>query len=641
MRRQLWLGFIAVVVLVTLLGWSSAQAQDKSLLWQRYDVNLSVQLNSDILVEEIQQIQFTSGTFRFGYAAIPTDRLDRITDVSVSEIINGQERPYTPRSSDQYGFVTNTSGSDLEITWYFPPTQNSTHTYILRYRVVGGLRFYEGGDQVWWKAIPPDHNFPIRASTITVTLPGTFTKDQLEVASYGPPTTNRFSERGQVVFEAQNIAADEELEVRVQFPHGVVQGTAAAWQASFDRRQTLGPVFSIAFGGLGVLVLIGGPLLVYLLWYRRGRDRPVGLVAEYLSEPPGDLPAAVAGVLVDEQADVKDIIAGIVDLARRGALTMEEKKIEGFLGIGSGRDFVFHLQDASKATRPYEQTLLRAVFGGRDEQKLSELRQKFYTSIPTLQQQLYQEVVRAGYFPANPQSTRRKYSALGIAGLFVSGLVSFVLLTLFGGFTGWAFCPGAAAAVTAIGLIIVGGYMPRRTPSGAEESAKWNAFKRYLQQIEKQADLQEVKDKFEQYLPYAVAFGIERQLIKQFAAVDAPAPAWWGPIFIPVGGPVRHGPIAAGGTLASPAPASGPGGPPGGLAGEGSGAPSLASMSQGMGSSLASMSAGLGSMLSSAGSVLTSTPPSSSRGGGWGGRGWSGGGGFGGGGGGGGSRGFG
>jgi uncharacterized membrane protein YgcG len=638
MRRQLWLGLMAITLLVTLLGRSTAQAQDKSLLWQRYDVNLSVQLNSDMLVEEIQQIQFTSGTFRFGYAAIPTSRLDRITDLSVSERINGQERPYTPNSSGQYGFVTSKTDSNLEITWYFPPTQDSTHTYILRYRVVGGLRFYEGGDQVWWKAIPPDHNFPIRASTITVTLPGTFAKDQLDVASYGPTTTSRLSERGQVVFEAQNIAADQELEVRVQFPHGVVQGSASAWQASFDRRQTLGPAFSIALGGLGLLILIGGPLLVYLLWYTRGRDRPVGLVAEYVSEPPGDLPAAVAGVLVDERADVKDVIAGIVDLARRGVLTMEEKKLEGFLGIGSGQDFIFHLKDASKATRPYEQTLLRAVFGGRDEQKLSDLRQKFYTSLPTLREQLYQEVVREGFFPANPQSTRSRYTGLGVLGIFGAGLGAFVLMLLFAGYTEWAFCPGAAAAVPAIGLIIVGGYMPRRTPKGAEEAAKWNAFRRYLQQIEKQADLQAVKDKFEQYLPYAVAFGIERRLISQFAAVDAPAPAWWGPVFIPVGGPLHHGPVAAGGTLASPAPIAGPSA---GLAGEGGGAPSLAGMSQGLGSSLAGMSSGLGAMLSSAGSVLTSTPPSSSRSGGWGGGGWSGGGGFGGGGGGGGSRGFG
>jgi len=44
-----------------------------------------VQPNSDILVEETQQIQFTSGDFHFGYRAVPLDRVDQITDVEVSE----------------------------------------------------------------------------------------------------------------------------------------------------------------------------------------------------------------------------------------------------------------------------------------------------------------------------------------------------------------------------------------------------------------------------------------------------------------------------------------------------------------------------------------------------------------------------
>ncbi|MGQ9787664.1 MAG: DUF2207 family protein, partial [Anaerolineae bacterium] len=475
----------------------------------------------------------------------------------------------------------------------------------------------------------------IRASTITVNLPQAFSQEQLKIASYGPAATVRFDERGQVIFEAQNIPADQELEVRVQFPHGVVQGSPPSWQAAFDRRQTLGPIFSLVFGVLGIVILIGGPVSLYLLWYTRGRDKPVGLVAEQLSDPPSDLPAAVAGTLIDERADVKDIIAGILDLARRGALRMEEQKIEGFLGIVSRHDFVFYLQDASKAIYPYEQTLLRALFGGRDQIKLSDLRQKFYTSIPILQRELYQEVVRQGFFPSNPQSTRGRWIGLGVFGLVVSFFIGIALLGLFGEYTGLAFCPGAAVAATALGLIILGNFMPRRTAKGAEEAAKWVAFKRYLQFLNRQSDLEAAKNRFEEYLPYAVAFGIERQLINKFATVDAPAPTWWGPVFLPGSGHIHPTPAAAGGMGTS---SSASGGPPGPLAGERGGIPSLADASKDIGMSLSSMSTGLGALLSSASTVLTSSPPSSSGGGGGS---WSGGGGSGGGGGGGGSRGFG
>ncbi len=630
MKRHLWLGLLLALVII-LVGWSSAQAQEKSLYWQRYDVNLAVQPNSDILVEEIQQIAFTSGTFRFGFRAIPLDRVEQITEVQVSEIINGVERPYTPRSSSQYGFVTSISEGELKITWYFPPTSNSSHTYIVRYRVVGGLRFYDEGDQIWWKAIAPDHNFPIRESRVTVTLPATFAQDQLLIASYGASATSYFTDRGLVVFEAQNIPADEELEVRVQFPHGVVQGSPPSWQAALDRREQWGPVFSVIFGGLGLVLLVGGPLAVYLLWYTRGRDRPVGMVAEYITEPPSDLPAGVVGTLVDEKVDLKDIIASIVDLAHRGAIRMEEEQKEGFLGIGSGRDFIFYLEDASKATRPYEKTLIKRIFGRRKTRRMSDLRQKFYKAIPELRKQLYEEVVTEGFFPRNPETIRRVWSGLGCAGLVGSGIFAFFLLALLGSYSPWVACPGIALGIAMASLMIVGRHMPRKTPRGAEEAAKWLAFKRYLQSIEKHSDLEAVKDKFEEFLPYAVAFGLERRLINKFAAVDAPAPRWWGPVFVPGYGHAYGGGVS--GQSVGEA-----GGLPGPLAGEGGKAPSLSGMSRGIGTSLASMSAGLGAMLSSAGTVLASTPPSSSGGGGGG---WSGGGFSGGGGGGGGSAGFG
>jgi uncharacterized membrane protein len=220
--------------------------------------------------------------------------------------------------------------------------------------------------------------------------------------------------------------------------------------------------------------------------------------------------------------------------------------------------------------------------------------------------------------------------------LIVSGLASFCLLTLFGDYSMAVACPGLALVTTMIALWVVSRHMPRKTPQGVEEAAKWLAFKNYLQNIEQYADLETVKDKFEQYLPYAMAFGLEKRLIHKFSAVNTPAPHWWGPglpyppYYGGYGGPV--------GRASSGGPA---GGPPGPLAGESGGAPSLSSMSETIGTSLANMSDSLGTLLNSASSTLTSTPPQTSAQGGFSGGGFSGGGSFGGGGGGGGSRGFG
>jgi hypothetical protein len=79
-------------------------------------------------------------------------------------------------------------------------------------------------------------------------------------------------------------------------------------------------------------------------------------------------------------------------------------------------------------------------------------------------------------------------------------------------------------------LAIVSRHMPRKTAKGAEEAAKWLAFKQYLENIDKYSDMESVKEQFQVYLPYAVAFGLEKRLISKFSAVDAPAPTWWGPV---------------------------------------------------------------------------------------------------------------
>jgi hypothetical protein len=109
-----------------------------------------------------------------------------------------------------------------------------------------------------------------------------------------------------------------------------------------------------------LLIAIGGPLAALLLWYLRGRDPDPGVVPEYLAEPPAELPPAVVGTLIDETAHIHDIMSTLIDLARRGYLTMEQT------GGGAGNDFTFHRTDKPATDlRPYEKTMLTKLFGGK------------------------------------------------------------------------------------------------------------------------------------------------------------------------------------------------------------------------------------------------------------------------------------
>ena len=322
---------VALGALFARTGW----AQEKQYYWDALDVDITVLENSDIRIVETQTFVFTQGSFRFAYRDIPTDRLGSITDVMVSE--GGVD--YTPGSETAQGFTTLREDGDLRITWYYPPASNERRTFVVGYTVKGGLRFYEGGDQLWWKAVFADRSFPVRSSQVTVQLPAGITREELKVASYGASAASQFVGDNSVIFEARDIAPGEELEVRVQFPHGIVQGQAAAWQEAEERltdyNERYRPLVDLILGVVGLVIPIAGAVAIYMWWYTRGRDAALGAVADYLAEPPSDLPPGLVGTLVDEKADMKDIVATIVDLARRGVIRITEQQERGFLGIGT------------------------------------------------------------------------------------------------------------------------------------------------------------------------------------------------------------------------------------------------------------------------------------------------------------------
>ena len=250
---------------------------------------------------------------------------------------------------------------------------------------------------------------------------------------------------------------------------------AEAKKAQQEFQQRWGPVFDLGFLSLAGLLLIGGPVLLYLWWYRKGRDHPVGLIADYLPEPPSDLPAGMVGTLIDESADMQDILATVLDLARRGALEIEETQEPGFLGIGTNSDFIYRRKSGfSETLRPYEDTLLDNMFKSGKKVKLSDLKNKFYTAVPTIRKQLYEAVVSEGYLASNPETVRSTYGCLGVAALVAAIVVRLLLRRRTGAVSRGSRCACRwALAVIAIGLIILARYMPRRTEERL--GSRWRA----------------------------------------------------------------------------------------------------------------------------------------------------------------------
>jgi uncharacterized membrane protein YgcG len=626
LRRLILAAVVAVVGLSLLVA--PALAQSQSLYWERFDVAIAAQTNGDLRVQETQVINFTSGVFHEGFAQLSTTNTDGISDVSVSE--NGTAYRLVSSScclnNGEYAVEPGDAGI-INVTWHMGTTQEQTRTFVLAYTAHGVIRRYPQGNEFQWNAISPDkHDYEIRESTVTVQMPAgaTITKaDYLAPPAFSgvPMDVSQASDNLNATWVAkQTIASSQGIQIVVQFAPNSIGGAAPTWQASFDQQKAwndnVKPWLDLGLATLGLLILLGGPAALYLLWYLRGRDPKIDAVPEYITAPPDGLLPGIAGTLVDESADVADIIATLMDLARRRYLAIEESSETSAFRLVTKEYTLRQTLDGKRLDdlSDFERQLYNAVFQNRESVRMRDLNQRFYTNIPSLEQSLYNTTVKMGYFSASPSSVRSHYGCLGgflLVGAILGGIV---LATAFSAQTSTLLCPFMAAAVVSIILMWVGRHMPVKSRKGAEAAALSKAFKNYLANLEKYAKPEQVTEQFDKYLPFAIAFGLERTWINRFSRIPTtPMPGW----YYPVGRPFMAGPIGAGSLVAASQ---------GGVVGAGSASvPSLQGMSTSLSGGLQSMSDGLNTMLNSAARTLTSTPPSSNTGSG-GGRSFSGGG---------------
>ncbi|MGQ9457978.1 MAG: hypothetical protein ACUVS5_06805, partial [Anaerolineae bacterium] len=132
---RVWLWTVVLVVFLVGVWTLTLQAQSKAFFWRAFDVDVWVLSNGDLRIREVQEIEFTSGSFSFGFRSWPMDRLEAIADLSVSE----PGRPYTP-GQGPYQFTTYKEDGNFYVKWFFPPVQDEARTYILANTFKGALR---------------------------------------------------------------------------------------------------------------------------------------------------------------------------------------------------------------------------------------------------------------------------------------------------------------------------------------------------------------------------------------------------------------------------------------------------------------------------------------------------------------------
>ncbi|MBV9578251.1 MAG: DUF2207 domain-containing protein [Chloroflexi bacterium] len=560
---------LAILLFVLASGTAAAQSTSRSVDWQRFDVDLAWQTDGSLIVTETQTIDF-HGTYQQGYRVIPDDRTTGITDISVSQVdSNGTSTPLA--------FTTSTDPGGLRVTWNFAPITDASSTFVVRYTAHGATRVYPNGDQLDWNAIYADRPGPVAASTVTLHLPGDVTATSVMSALYQVPMDRLPQQVGSgtlvdsrtLQFDVGGLPTSTGAEVRAQVPAALLpQVTAPPWQAAADQsdwlHQSVAPIANFLVLLLSVAIVAGGSVGLVLLWYSRVREPKVGPVPAVLETPPSDLAAPLAGTLVDGAADLRDAVAILFDLARRGVLSLKQE-------VGSEVRVVLHRSTEDPSLERYERVLLVALFGrgvSEGEILLSQSRLRFASAVPVLEQRLYEAVFAQGLFIANPMLERRRVARLGWTGVGIGAVLAIGAPLLLSSIVPAASVPGVLIVIVSLVLVWMARKVPRRTARGALEAARWRAFRGHL--------MQETHTLDDAYLAYAVALGADRAYLRQLEVRPSAAPVVYagqagpGPIiFLPGGwyGGGRGGQYGGGGGGGMPVPptvgAPGGGGPQG------------------------------------------------------------------------------
>ena len=149
----------------------------KDYLAERFDVQFDLQSDGSALVTETVVFRFDGGPFTYVFRDIDAANTDGVAFLEAS--MDGEPMPL----GTQAGQVEVTGSDPLKVKWHFAPTSDSTHEFVVRYRVAGVVRKLEA-DTIHWRALPDEHEYPIDRSSVTITYPASATPIE-------PPTLDR------------------------------------------------------------------------------------------------------------------------------------------------------------------------------------------------------------------------------------------------------------------------------------------------------------------------------------------------------------------------------------------------------------------------------------------------------------------
>jgi uncharacterized membrane protein YgcG len=417
-------------------------------------------------------------------------------------------------------YESSTSNGQRDLKILIPGAGDAIRTVEIDYIVRNGTRFFEDHDEFYWNVTGNDWPVPIDHAAGLASFPSAVAgslRAQAFTGVYGSAERDATAgvKGSDVSFETNSpLPMRAGLTIDIYIPKGILQEPGP-----FTRLMWFLGSNPIVFLPLWTLAVM------FTLWWCRGRDPDPGVSVAPMYEPPAGMSPAEAGTLLDDAIHPRDITSTLVDLAVRGFLKIEEVDDKGL--VFHHKDYIFHLLKPMAQWAdlvPHERVMLVNVFGEGIQTRLSNLKNRFYTAIPAIRQDIMSQLRQKGMYLVDPESAN---------GYSLGAILVIVAPFAVAQFTGYK------DVFNSIGLLIGGGIisaivwwlfarqMTAKTVKGGRTCIAVLGFQDFMNRVDADRLKRMPPDTFEKFLPYAMALGVEHQWAQAFAGIVTSPPSWY------------------------------------------------------------------------------------------------------------------
>jgi uncharacterized membrane protein YgcG len=419
-------------------------------------------------------------------------------------------------------------------------------TYLIDYIVRGGMTPFEGGEglgkrtELQWNMLPTNWATTIDNSRVMIMFPTPkpgIVRAKVIVGDLGerkgleiePKSGVKQSSTFKAAFVGNTLLTDllrplrtgQTMTVTLALPGDTVVAPEPEIAARTDEDgRLLGEEPPQAY--FSKQQMIAGTFLPFLpliplwFWKRRYQFREGPLVTQF--DPPEGIGPSECGLIIDRSFDPRDVVAGILSLAQKGAAKVRPDETETtfsvrLLGLDRGKGLTEFEQGLYRVLEPYgpeiDAATLKGNFG-QDYQRLST----------SLLQSLHE---------------RGLTTTPGMAGFGCGVGLLFAIVTLAAGafamenMMGLALCPTIVAIV--IGAVMLA-RMSNLTAEGTRVRSHVKGLREFIQranadELRRMSETMPAQALFERLLPYALVFGYVEQWSRAFEGIQLQPPEWF------------------------------------------------------------------------------------------------------------------